>query len=91
MIQIHFLHFYKAVPHIDDHVNKVKFEVVDEKTSNSSLLVVVLVILTILSSCGVWMLYAYRNPHTKSGQLLIRVSCHKNKILLLYNYTDCNK
>lgn len=29
----------------------------------------------LVMSLVLWIFYAYRNPHTKSGQLLIQVSC----------------
>jgi hypothetical protein len=32
----------------------------------------ILFIIALVTSLGIWMLYAYRNPHTSSGQLLIR-------------------
>ena len=34
----------------------------------------ILFITALVTGLGVWVLYAYRNPHTASGQLLIRVS-----------------
>lgn len=30
--------------------------------------------LVVVMCLGIWIFYAYRNPHTKSGQLLIQVS-----------------
>ncbi|XP_058837278.1 plexin domain-containing protein 2 [Topomyia yanbarensis] len=63
----------------DDGVNKVPaFHVaMEQHSSSSSLLVSMMVICGILLSCGCWVLYAYRNPHTKSGQLLIRYRPNK--------------
>ncbi|XP_058465511.1 plexin domain-containing protein 2 isoform X2 [Malaya genurostris] len=63
----------------DDSVNKVPaFHVaMEQHSSSSSLLVSMMVICGILLSCGCWVLYAYRNPHTKSGQLLIRYRPNK--------------
>lgn len=60
----------------EDGVNKVPafHAAMEQETSSSSLLVSMMVICGILLGCGCWVLYAYRNPHTKSGQLLIRVS-----------------
>lgn len=34
----------------------------------------ILFVVGLLASLGMWVLYAYRNPHSASGQLLIRVS-----------------
>ncbi|KAL1394350.1 hypothetical protein pipiens_012023, partial [Culex pipiens pipiens] len=58
----------------DDSVNRVPaFHTgMEHESSSSSLLVTVLVICCLVLTCGGWVLYAYRNPHTKSGQLLIR-------------------
>ncbi|XP_055536631.1 plexin domain-containing protein 2 [Wyeomyia smithii] len=64
----------------DDSVNKVPAfhaAMEQESSSSSSLLVSMMVILGILLGCGCWVLYAYRNPHTKSGQLLIRYRPNK--------------
>uniref|UniRef100_U5ERP6 Putative extracellular protein tem7 n=1 Tax=Corethrella appendiculata TaxID=1370023 RepID=U5ERP6_9DIPT len=62
----------KSLP--DDHINKVKLQSSDanDAKSNKSLVVTIVVVLTILLGCSFWVLYAYRHPHTKSGQLLIR-------------------
>uniref|UniRef100_A0A182SGF9 PSI domain-containing protein n=1 Tax=Anopheles maculatus TaxID=74869 RepID=A0A182SGF9_9DIPT len=58
----------------DDFVNKAHVYHTSDMHSESSnkLLVSMLIILGILLTSGCWVLYAYRNPHTKSGQLLIR-------------------
>jgi len=32
----------------------------------------ILFIIALVTGLGIWVLYAYRNPHTSSGQLLIR-------------------
>ncbi|XP_053690022.1 plexin domain-containing protein 2 [Sabethes cyaneus] len=64
----------------DDSVNKVPAfhaAMEQESSSSSSLLVSMMVIFGILLGCGCWVLYAYRNPHTKSGQLLIRYRPNK--------------
>lgn len=45
--------------------------------SSNKLLVSMLIFLGILLMSGCWVLYAYRNPHTKSGQLLIRYRPNK--------------
>uniref|UniRef100_A0A182KC72 PSI domain-containing protein n=1 Tax=Anopheles christyi TaxID=43041 RepID=A0A182KC72_9DIPT len=57
----------------EDFVNKSHvYHTADMHSGSSNKLVVsLLVILIILIMCGCWVLYAYRNPHTKSGQLLI--------------------
>jgi len=41
-----------------------------------SILGIICIMFTIVlvAGLGVWVLYAYRNPHTASGQFLIRVS-----------------
>uniref|UniRef100_A0A1Q3F5L9 Putative extracellular protein tem7 n=1 Tax=Culex tarsalis TaxID=7177 RepID=A0A1Q3F5L9_CULTA len=63
----------------DDSVNKVPaFHTgMEHESSSSSLLVTVLVICCLVLTCGGWVLYAYRNPHTKSGQLLIRMQKYR--------------
>lgn len=63
----------------DDSVNKVPaFHTgAEQESSSSSLLVTMLVICCLVVTCGGWVLYAYRNPHTKSGQLLIRYRPNK--------------
>lgn len=49
---------------------------VDESVERKSMGVTLGVFVPIcLVSCALlWILYAYRNPHTRSGQLLIQVS-----------------
>lgn len=66
-------------PKKDDFVNKTHvYHTADvHSESSNKLLVSVLVILGILSVSACWVLYAYRNPHTKSGQLLIRYRPNK--------------
>lgn len=66
-------------PSGDDSVNKVPafHAAMEQESSSSSLLVSMMVIFGILLGCGCWVLYAYRNPHTKSGQLLIRYRPNK--------------
>lgn len=34
----------------------------------------ILFVVGLLAGLGMWLLYAYRNPHSASGQILIRVS-----------------
>ncbi|XP_040175047.1 plexin domain-containing protein 2, partial [Anopheles arabiensis] len=59
----------------EEFVNKAHLYHTTDMDSGSSnkLIVSLLVIILILLICGCWVLYAYRNPHTKSGQLLIRI------------------
>lgn len=38
-------------------------------------IIVTIFIIAMVSGLAVWVFYAYRNPHTTSGQMLIRVSC----------------
>lgn len=63
----------------DDSVNKVPafHTSAEQESSSSSLLVTMMVICCLVVTCGGWVLYAYRNPHTKSGQLLIRYRPNK--------------
>lgn len=63
----------------EDGVNKVPafHAAMEPENSSSSLLVSMMVICGILLGCGCWVFYAYRNPHTKSGQLLIRYRPNK--------------
>jgi hypothetical protein len=42
--------------------------------ANVGTIVGILMSIGLLSSAVLWIFYAYRNPHTKSGQLLIQVS-----------------
>uniref|UniRef100_A0A2M3Z0W0 Putative extracellular protein tem7 n=1 Tax=Anopheles braziliensis TaxID=58242 RepID=A0A2M3Z0W0_9DIPT len=46
-------------------------------STNSNLLVSMLILIVICFACIAWVVYAYRNPHTKSGQLLIRYRPNK--------------
>lgn len=39
-------------------------------------IVAIIFIITTVSGLAAWVFYAYRNPHTTSGQILIRVSEH---------------
>ncbi|EDO63523.1 AGAP004689-PA [Anopheles gambiae str. PEST] len=59
----------------EEFVNKAHLYHTTDMDSGSSnkLIVSLLVIILIMLICGCWVLYAYRNPHTKSGQLLIRI------------------
>uniref|UniRef100_A0A182PMS7 PSI domain-containing protein n=1 Tax=Anopheles epiroticus TaxID=199890 RepID=A0A182PMS7_9DIPT len=63
----------------EDFVNKSHvYHTADMHYESSNKLVVsLLIIFIILLMCGCWVLYAYRNPHTKSGQLLIRYRPNK--------------
>lgn len=45
----------------------------NSSSSNTSLFFIALCLSLIVMS-SVWVLYAYLNPHTRSGQMLIRVS-----------------
>ncbi|XP_052862508.1 plexin domain-containing protein 2 isoform X1 [Anopheles cruzii] len=59
-----------------DSVNKVHAYHTDlhDASSSSNLIVSMLIVFLILFACASWVMYAYRNPHTKSGQLLIRIA-----------------
>lgn len=61
---------------VDDSVNRVP-AMQQQQSSSSSFLVSMVIIVGLLMTCGMWVLYAYRNPHTKSGQLLIRYRPNK--------------
>lgn len=37
-------------------------------------IIAIIFIITLVSGLAAWVLYAYMNPHTTSGQILIRVS-----------------
>lgn len=43
-------------------------------TMNVSSALAVFLIVTLVSALVIWIFYAYRNPHTTSGQILIKVS-----------------
>lgn len=40
--------------------------------------VIALCLGALVLAMGMWLVYAYRNPHTTSGQILIRVSYNKH-------------
>lgn len=44
------------------------------KHSHASFALGILLPIVVIASLVLWVFYAYRNPHTKSGQLLIQVS-----------------
>lgn len=46
----------------------------EPKASGAGFIVSLLLPIVFIMSIVVWVFYAYRNPHTKSGQLLIQVS-----------------
>lgn len=50
-------------------------------------IVTILLMIAIVTGLGIWVLYAYRNPHTTSGQILIRVS---TKYSILYKFVINN-
>lgn len=53
-----------ALSHIDNDKSK---------TTHASFAVGILLPIIVVASLVLWVFYAYRNPHTKSGQLLIQV------------------
>lgn len=57
----------KAAPHISNN---------EPKHSHASFALGILLPIIVIASLVMWVFYAYRNPHTKSGQLLIQVSSH---------------
>lgn len=56
----------KAMPHIDDGTGQ-------SKQNSASFALGILLPIIVIMSLVMWVFYAYRNPHTKSGQLLIQV------------------
>lgn len=46
----------------------------DAKRSGAGFVIGLLLPIVVVMSLVVWVFYAYRNPHTKSGQLLIQVN-----------------
>lgn len=54
------------------HADNVK-----EKQSNVNYVLGILLPIILVLTMIMWAFYAYRNPHTKSGQLLIQVSVNK--------------
>lgn len=55
-----------------------------EPSQKMSLTLGLFIPICLVSCVLLWVLYAYRNPHTKSGQLLIQVSDkHDNSVLIL--------
>lgn len=57
----------KAAPHISSSNNN------EPKHSHASFALGILLPIIVVASLVMWVFYAYRNPHTKSGQLLIQV------------------
>lgn len=49
-------------------------EPAEEEVGNVSVAFSFFLPVVLVSMLAIWVLYAYRNPHTKSGQLLIQVS-----------------
>ncbi|KAF5281282.1 hypothetical protein FQA39_LY05168 [Lamprigera yunnana] len=54
--------------------NSRMYESKNDVKMGASGIITILFLVGIISGLGVWVLYAYRNPHTTSGQILIRVS-----------------
>lgn len=52
-----------AYAHVDDQ----------QKNNHASFALGIMLPIIVVASLVMWVLYAYRNPHTKSGQLLIQV------------------
>lgn len=52
------------------------------KQSHTSFVLGILLPIVVMASLVMWVFYAYRNPHTKSGQLLIQVRKTMNSIHL---------
>lgn len=46
----------------------------DTKRSGAGFFIGIFLPIVLIMTLIVWVFYAYRNPHTKSGQLLIQVS-----------------
>lgn len=63
--------------YVEQSVKKDNVFLADEsdehKASNVSSVVGILFLVAMLVGCGGWIFYAYRNPHTPSGQCFIRV------------------
>lgn len=57
-----------ALAHIDNNDEQ------QAKHSHASFALGILLPIVVVASLVLWVFYAYRNPHTKSGQLLIQVS-----------------
>lgn len=58
----------------------------NSSSSNTSLFFIALC-LSLMVMSSIWILYAYLNPHTRSGQMLIRVSeflTNFNKFYIMY-------
>lgn len=51
------------------------------KHTHASFAVGILLPIIVVASLVMWVFYAYRNPHTKSGQLLIQVRFINSSIL----------
>lgn len=62
----------KAAPHISNN---------EPKHSHASFALGILLPIIVIASLVMWVFYAYRNPHTKSGQLLIQVSSYSLKVI----------
>ncbi|XP_031638689.1 plexin domain-containing protein 2 [Contarinia nasturtii] len=62
-----------ALAHIDND---------QSKHNHASFALGILLPIVVIASLVMWVAYAYRNPHTKSGQLLIQVNFFSHKTLL---------
>lgn len=55
-------------------LKKTRIDNEQPKHSHASFALGILLPIAVIASLVMWVFYAYRNPHTKSGQLLIQVS-----------------
>lgn len=62
-------------------------DTVKPKQTNANFMVGILLPMVVVLSMIMWVFYAYRNPHTKSGQLLIQVSWPFNDTLIFIYFS----
>lgn len=73
-----------AVNEDDNHISAGQVMYQPQKANaNVSGIVAIVFLVAMASLFSMWVLYAYRNPHTTSGQMLIRVSYRKYRDTLV--------
>lgn len=60
-----------ALARFNDNIYKTN----DDRSSHANFALGIFLPIILIASLVMWSFYAYRNPHTKSGQLLIQVGC----------------
>ncbi|CAG2065727.1 unnamed protein product [Timema podura] len=66
------------------HTRSPQQVIVNDRTKSGHIpgILAITIILAVCGALGLWIMYAYRNPHTASGQFLIRVMSLKSLLSL---------